>query len=1052
MTEVYLLSVHRWQQALVISSAVLRDPGREVFFIDPDQIEQQIEALALLAERLDVEYIDATGSETAAASLAGAGLKSRLWSPAGDYSWPGIIENFGPPEGICAAAAGSPSDCLKAAAAAVRLGFYFAPLENRDQAGVAAAGDIPLTWFGDRQGLLDAVGPETAEKFRVISGDAEALAYFKSEGLSSDYLVILNSADLFRESEREDCLGKLWVKGLSLHALILASYRRVLIFDTAADNPDPLVIERNVNRMVRESGMKPRFSTVVAAPAAVPFFYEEKKVIGAWAEEMIRDIHVRLNGDLFYDLSEGRLMQNTPGGLSAQLISTKRYDEIMKRLNGSGRDVLIANVPHVDTGIIFAGDQGLMEGQLLPLFEDAGFRVNLLQGRESHYEKISAGLEEADFFLYTGHGGPEGLHTHGRALNRADLPRMKPLVAYASACSTVALVPHWVSSTEGLEWQGVAVDSRQVIGLSFVEKGALCFIGGATIEDLQYSTSIYGIFMESLLVKGLSVGEALRETRHFISLYSSILMQKRPEAYRKYRWGTANALHQQVLIGDPAFVPLPEVNRASRLPGEVETVSPSKLKVTVEIPEERWHRKRTAVNEKDASRRYYRCRNIEVNSPYGEDVVSWGDYYRVAPDAGGISEAAVMSSFIHMTVDLPPGEVPAGLKLVEVETAGTVCLLCEKDVEPEIAPIEAAGRFRIPYLLQDPIELDMREGWAFSAEQLNGHLRLHWLAPLLLIDDKKSTATRVKKYIFEAESVSSRKISGKIEAPVSGFSYLVCAGSGIRPGDGQKNCGPDPMPGSAIFTMTGEDGSFELDAIPGANLAVREQYPLYDLLDLYNSFTREIYSTESDQPLTLKLTASKKVSINGYILDSGAAEPVKGALVRVFRGEPDPIGDPLVEAFAGEALAGEKGEFTLELPAGRYMLYATAVVNGKRYKSSDWKIEPKEGEDFFRIFTLDQAAIVRGRVRYEGYEPPEPAAVALKRFPKIEAEGGTLTKLPVNRDGSYECLVSFQDRFSIVVEEEGWQHVNDTNNDQGYKLDPQEILEKDYILVPADED
>jgi len=185
-------------------------------------------------------------------------------------------------------------------------------------------------------------------------------------------------------------------------------------------------------------------------------------------------------------------------------------------------------------------------------------------------------------------------------------------------------VPHWYSLNEGANWQGIPVDSREVIGLSFVEKGALCFVGGATIEDLQYSSSIYGIFMEALLVKGLSVGEAVKATRNFISLYASTLLQKTPQAYEKYRWATANAIHQQLLLGDPAFIPAEEKHAATALPIDT-AYSAGRIRLTVNIPKERWRRSKALVNEKEPSKKYYRCRNVEMISPYGQDVINWGD-------------------------------------------------------------------------------------------------------------------------------------------------------------------------------------------------------------------------------------------------------------------------------------------------------------------------------------------------------------------------------------------------------------------------------------------
>ncbi len=1049
MTEVYLLSVHRPVESLVLAAAALGNKDKDIIFVNTDDPETEIEALRLLSKRLNVNYVDAAFSTAFSDALAAGGFESAsgLNSFQADPGY--LTETFGPARGWCLADSGNLPACLKAAAAAVRLGYYFLPLKHDTELPSGPDASSPsLYYFGSAQKLEELTGSGKTASLSLIENYHDLLKLFEQAGLTSDYLVLYNSADLAQGSIGGDCLGQLWVKGLSLHLGHLAAYRNVFPFDAAASTPDPALIEADLNATVDDLGLKPRYLAILASPAVIPFFYEEKKAITAWTEEMIRDIHVRVNDDLFFDLAEGRLMQHSPAGLSVQLISIRRYSDIQSNAGKDGRDVLVVGTPYVDTGIIFASDQSLMKSQLFPMLEEAGCRLKVLEQKDAHYKKAAEGLVNADFLLYTGHGGPEGLHTHGKTLNRGDLPLLPPLVAYTSACSTVALVPHWFSNTEGLKWQGVAVDSRQVIGLSFVEKGALCFIGGATIEDLQYSTSIYAIFTEAVLVKGLSVGEALLATKNFISLFAATLMQKNPDAYRFYRWGTANAIHQQILLGDPAFTPVAPAETALKFPACHEAVSGEKLQVTVEIPEDRWRLSSTEVNQKEASKHYYRSRRIDVESPYGENVISWGDYYRVAPDSENISETAVMSSFVHLFCDLPPGLAPKKVKLVDAEAAGTRCLLCDKEALPPGDLTAALLKFKIPYLLKPPLEIDMSEGWAFSVEDRGGFCRLHWLAPLLLIDDHVSSATRIKKLVFELELSPSTTLTGKVAGASAERSYLVGAGfAAAESRDKKKN---SPLFSSAVFALTKPDGSFALNSAEGAKLAVDQQFPLYGLLEDYEGLAPGKRLSSAGDLSLIKPEKAPLFCLNGRLLDSASGEPIAGGLLRVFRGEEDPVGDHLIEAYAGEANTASDGSFSFSLPAGKYLLSAAAAPGGRRYKSNRWAVELKEGEDCFRIYPLDRAAIVKGNVTFAGHLPPDPAAVALKRYPAVEGEGA-LTKLPVQRDGSYECLVSFQDRFRVVIEEEGWKHIEDNNEGKGYKLEPGEVLERSYTLVPLEE-
>jgi len=1047
MTELYLLSVRNWLQSLELAAAILTDDKRDIFFLDPESVTVEKEALSLMAGRLDLCCFNLTGSEAVDQLAVTAGLKLKADPLFGSRNIDLYVTAFGMPAGICSAAADSPADCLKAAMLAVRLGYYFSALTAVSQAESLNYPELPLVWIGSQQSI-SAVGIDATRKnLHTIEDDYQLLQFLKSTGLSADYLVVYNSADLTHDTFRGDALRQLWVRGLSLHLLTLASYRPVFPFDVQSEKPDPHLIEDRLHQMVSLTGLKPHFQVVLASPAAVPFFYEEKKMIGAVTEEMVRDIHLRLNDDLFFDLAEGRLMQNTCGGLSTQILSTKRYTAVQEFLQRGGQDLLIVATPHVETGIIFSTDDALIDTQLVPLLEDAGFAINQLRDCNAGYQEVAAALKDADFFLYTGHGGPEGLHTHGRTLNREDLPLLPPLVAYASACSTVGLVPHWYSTDEGLTWKGVAVDSRQIIGISFVEKGATCFVGGATIEDLQYTTSTYSVFMEALLLKGLSVGEAVREIRHVISLYAATLLQKDPEAYRKYRWGTANAIHQQILLGDPAFVPVAKKYTDAALPVSLAGAVPLQT-LTVEIPEDRWQRGEAAVHKLEASKYYYRCRNIEVITPYGEDIFSWGDYYRVAPDARNVSEWAVKSTFLHLTHLLPPGMVPQKLTLIAAETGESECLLCGEEAEQWLSPLEAMRKFKLPYLLQPPIELNMEEGWAFCTEDLGDSVRMRWLVPLLLIDDNNRSAFPLKKFVFQVESIPAVEIRGKITNAEPTSSYLVCAGYQDEAGSRQDYRGqPFSMTGAAL---SGKGGSFSINCAPGSALTVRGQFPLYDLLEKYQPFETTFCKPVGVNPVAIELKQSHFIDFRGFIYDSLNGEPLNGALIRVFRGEHDPVGDLLIEAFVGEVVTGRKGDFLIKLPSGNYLVYGAAASGGRRYKSAEWVLKLRRGDRGNRVYALDQAGIVRGRVTYEGYQPQDPALVSLKRFPKVEG-AAPMTKVPVDRDGSYECLVSYQDRFQVVLEEEGRRYIYDDHEGEGYRLEPQQILERNYCLLMDEE-
>jgi hypothetical protein len=891
---------------------------------------------------------------------------------------------------------------------------------------VLAAGDLP---------------PESHDKGpnlkNYLTGDAAALRLLGEK--RPDYLLLMNSADIMGPQKEGSSLGDMRIKGLSLLGPLVASFRNVYPFDAATLQPAPLDMEEKVNTLVHIHGLKPKHMAILASPGYIPFIFQKNRAIDSSTEEMARDIHLRLDDDLFFDVAQGRLFQSTPGGLSLQLLSTKYYHELKKPENKA----LIVTTPHVEKGIIFATDDALIGCQLEPLLQQAGLSVTLLAQKDAHADGVSQALEHSTYFLYTGHGGPESLNTHNRYLTQKDLPPLPPVVAYASACSTTYLRPHLFSGTDGLDWQEVGIKGQDIIGLAMVEKGAVCFVGGATTEDLQYSTSIYSIFMEALLIKGLSVGEALLATQNFISLYSQILQQKIPEVWQNYTYGTANAIHQQVLLGDPALIPCPLKKEAS-LPSQVREVEGG-YSIYVTIPEERWRRAKATVNPGKPTRSYYKSREMEVISPFGTDVVSWGDFYPVAPDADGITDTAVMSSFLHMSLDLPPGKAPLSLHLTEATTWGQECLACgsaktraETDMAEETVT-SLFNNFRIPFLMLPPSKLDMTKGWPFALETREGLTRVHWLVPLLVIDDRKRMAHRGKKLTFSLQTGPGTTIAGRVKAP--GFrkpgSLVVTAGLTVR-GE-KKTPGVYPL----AQTLTREDGSFTLFSAGEAEvLTVNNAYPLYELPSEFKPVAAATWPTDEAE-ITLKDVEYTRVT--GYVIDTITAKPINGAVLRVWRGKYDPSGYPLLEAFAAEATTGHDGSFLLLLTPGDYIFSAAAREGEILYKSSHMAICLEDREEHYITMVMDQAVSIRGRINMQ--DPPLgfPATVKVRRFPEKE-KIKTLALVPTRQDGTFECIVSFQDRFYIVIEEEGRPAVRDTNQGKGYKLKAGEMLAKEYTL------
>lgn len=306
---IYLVSNRDLPRACSLAASVYLKAESEVFFLDPLNFDEELQQLLLLSRRLPVNFVDTTGSEQLRAALVEMKLKVIFNACEMDLC---TAPDISP--GYCLAAADSPADCLQAAAAAIRLGYLFMALPRAAVDLSLSQGRFPMLWFGSTEKLYSVTGLTEPDHYTIINSSAALLKYFQGAGLENDYLVLYNSADLLGKSTGGDALGKLRVRGLSLLLTVLSSYRNIFPYDAVAEEPDPLTIERQLNDMVRNIGLKPRYLAVLASPAVIPFICGEKKAITAWAEEMVRDIHLRLNSDLFFDLAEGRLMSIQPAG------------------------------------------------------------------------------------------------------------------------------------------------------------------------------------------------------------------------------------------------------------------------------------------------------------------------------------------------------------------------------------------------------------------------------------------------------------------------------------------------------------------------------------------------------------------------------------------------------------------------------------------------------------------------------------------------------------------------------------------------------------------
>jgi hypothetical protein len=966
-----------------------------------------------------------------------------------------INEAVAEARGVVLFPAHSPSWAIKGAALATRLGYLAWPLEETSGFAYAAPAEIPVLVLGEAAGGLG--DKLQGREFRHLPSDHAVADYLAEIGKPARYVVLVNSADLEPSSSTGVSMGTAWVRGLSLLAPQLASYREALVLDAHSSRPEPHEIERTLNQRVHEARLVPEYLAVLAAPGAIPFISDADMRFPP-GEDATRELHLRLNNDLFFDVAEGRIFGQTAGKVSLQLLSTKHH----ARLHGAFRSrALIFSRPHVEGGVTFALDEAVGRTQLRPVLEKAGLSVTELYDQNCSPRQIAEHLPGAGLMMYAGHGHPEALATHEAPLYAEFLPeQIAPGVVYACACSTMYPKPVRFSSDGGFSAEEEATPFAEQIGPAFVDRGALAFVGGLTAEDVLLNTPMYVAFMQALVLKGLSVGQAVRFARNHTLTHMAVMSQRAPATYNAYRETVAEAVQQQVLLGDPAFRPYPGT-AAARLPVATAAAGDEAVSVTLSLPAERWLRTTVKVDEGKQNKEFHRARSLEAWLPVGEDVFNWGENYTVAKAADGAADKGVMGAYVRLSADLPAGRVPVSLTLERVAATPQECLLCGST-----HPVaEAAAKFTkhvIPFMGKEaPVAHDQCKGWAFATEECPTGLRVHWLVPALVIDDATRQAIRLESAMFRLEHRPGVLAQGRLDLERSGGGGTGMPGAmegtrGLLPDDLLLSFGPvqaaeadddaqaQPADSKAkqlsviAQTLSGPDGHWSCWLPAGAAVGLRVDTPMPVYRHVMEAPLSYAPATVTD--MTAPLKAPDIGTVRGAVVDGFTGRPLPGARVRLWRGK---AGDRTVfEGFVGEARADAQGHFAFTVPVGSYLV-RTAHRTDLRYFAGKGSVTVFKGRDAAVLVPMEPGALLTGRVEWAGpYRPKHAGIKLLEHGSKDEVLGfGS-----IRRDGSFVVLVPVTRPFDVQIWPEGFDRLLDDSGGEGYHPAPGDVLTKSYTV------
>ena len=271
---IHIVPLNPWLTCMTAAVWISRKQGHEVFIAD---------MYGMAAKDVHMERLL---QETAADSDIQV-QKAEEWMFDDILTISRMEQIFGTPPGIVFAAADSLTHCLQGAVLAIRLGWGFYPLTRQSISpeDVLFFAGIEKVFLGTAEDLLPLqLMPDACPA--VLSGYDDIYRFMQSHLLPVDYLVTVNTADLWMET------GSGYAAGVSMNSLMLAAFRDVFLYDADTAACDPVQLEHEVNRQVSALGLSVSYHCIMASPAAIPFIYGEILELETCAEEPVRDIYI----------------------------------------------------------------------------------------------------------------------------------------------------------------------------------------------------------------------------------------------------------------------------------------------------------------------------------------------------------------------------------------------------------------------------------------------------------------------------------------------------------------------------------------------------------------------------------------------------------------------------------------------------------------------------------------------------------------------------------------------------------------------------------------
>ncbi len=391
---------------------------------------------------------------------------------------------------------------------------------------------------------------------------------------------------------------------LSLLSPQMAGARGGILFDVATDpqNLDPDEVEEDLEEMVKELDISPRYLIVVGGPGALPFPSTElpNQDIFPYEYDVYREYQIPLDDDGYQDVASGRIIGLSVYDASQTVARTLAYD----RIEGDWRDKALVISAPADYPIWPRSPIPLRIGDYLIA---AGLDTDKLREGEATYQRVSSKMDNGQNIVHFAyHGAESGWklslwalidsvidETHIKQLTLA------PQTTTTNACLTSRLKGSSIPLSDEIDVY-LPMELEDSISLAFLKAGAVNYVGSNVFSWIFFSDDHSNNMYQAMVFENKTLGEAMIEASNLYitrtKFVEGLEFEDLDESF-PVDWGGITAedmfnetANEYMIFGDPAF--RPTIPRTPKLPYRVEAENvsdPNATEVAVLItPTQEW--------------------------------------------------------------------------------------------------------------------------------------------------------------------------------------------------------------------------------------------------------------------------------------------------------------------------------------------------------------------------------------------------------------------------------------------------------------------------------